>query len=284
MTKTSFPMVSQEDISQFDIVIVDECHQGFTPKFRDHMNLSFKDKQIYMYWLTATPFTWDLLQEDLEKYYGRVIDLKKDYDFIPEFFFYNYRSKEEYAFEHYADLRTVLAEDDDRLYSQMEVCNKHLSKKCSLILCDRILETEYWRGVYQDNRNYSVIIITWETKVEEDAKQLAEALEIWKPIIIIGSIQKCSTGFDFPIIDTVFLFSAIKFEATVIQSVWRSLRKYPWKKGSKIHVWNDHILDKQRKEKVKAIEENYWVPRKDIQVQFFNKKVERAVTPEVLVF
>jgi len=48
-----------------------------------------------------------------------------------------------------------------------------------------------------------------------------------KPIIIIGSIQKTATGFDYPIIDTVFIFSSIKFENTVIQSVGRALRKYP---------------------------------------------------------
>jgi superfamily II DNA or RNA helicase len=86
-----------------------------------------------------------------------------------------------------------------------------------------------------------------------------------KPIIIIWSIQKVSTGFDYPIIDTVFIYSSIKFEATVIQSVWRCLRKFKDKTKVQVILWNDTILAKQRTQKMQAIMWEYWVTKKDIR-------------------
>jgi len=51
--------------------------------------------------------------------------------------------------------------------------------------------------------NRNIIVITGQTKVEDDARLLQEARENDMPTIIIWSRQKCSTGFDYPEIDTV---------------------------------------------------------------------------------
>jgi hypothetical protein len=40
----------------------------------------------------------DLDEEDLEKYFGKVIEIKEEYDFIPSFTFYNYQHNEDSEF------------------------------------------------------------------------------------------------------------------------------------------------------------------------------------------
>lgn len=290
MTKKWFALADKEELSDFDTVIIDECHQWFTKWFRDKFNEIYYWSDIYLYWLSATPSTNELDEKDLELYFGKVIEIKKEYDFIPKFTFYNYHHNEDsdflytneetwesymkkiYEFEHYAELRGNMWEDKHRMQEQISTVSFNLSKKCSLILCDRISEIKQWERHFSIYDEYTLIVITWETKISEDKKLLDDALNIGKPIIIIGSIQKCSTWFDYPIIDTVFIFSAIKFENTVIQSIWRSLRKSPGKNGSEIHVWNDKILDKQRIQKQTAIMSEYWVNKNEINIIDVNKK------------
>jgi len=273
MTKKSFDLCKDEDeLSDFDCVIVDENHQGFTKKFRDKFNTVFHNKDIYLYGLSATPYTAELNTSDLEKYYGKIIEVKKDYDFIPSFIFFNYFHIEDYEFEAYHELKQWLIDDPDRTKHQEERVVNNLSKKCSLILCDRLEDIDNWFCFLSELKWHTVIKITWETKIEDDKKQLKDALKLSLPIIIIWSIQKTSTGFDYPIIDTIFLFSSIKFESTVIQSVWRWLRKSPWKTSCKVLVRNDKILDKQRVQKMKAIQDEYWVSNKTVEQVYINKQ------------
>ena len=270
MTKTSFNLCMKSELENFNCVIIDECHQWFTKKFRDKLNIFFHNKDIYLYGLSATPSTNELNESDLEKYYGKIIEVKKDHEFIPEFTFYNYYNLKEYESEHYAELRGLMSEDEDRYIKQIEIIQSKLSK-CSLILCDRISEIESYYNILNQNNLENIIKITWETKISDDKKQLEESLKNNKPTIIIWSIQKCSTGFDYPPIDTIFIFSAIKFENTVIQSIWRWLRKSPWKTWCKIYVWNDKVLDKQRIQKQRAIKNEYWVDNWNIKQEYINK-------------
>jgi superfamily II DNA or RNA helicase len=179
--------------------------------------------------------------------------------------------KKIYEFEHYAELRGNMWEDKHRIQEQRKVISTNLSDKCSLILCDRIAEMDLWEEYFEIYDEYNIIVIKWDTKITDDKRQLEEALISNKPIIIIGSISKCSTWFDFPIISSVFIFSSIKFQNTVIQSIGRSLRKSPWKTGSKIYVWNDHILQKQKIQKQSVILEEYKIDKKDIVQIDINK-------------
>ena len=76
-----FEKICQE--IKFETVIVDECHKGFSDIFRMAINKSFDRANFFG--LSGTPFTPELAQEDLEKYYGKVIDVKDGYDYTPDF-------------------------------------------------------------------------------------------------------------------------------------------------------------------------------------------------------
>jgi superfamily II DNA or RNA helicase len=85
-------------------------------------------------------------------------------------------------------------------------------------------------------------------------------LKCWEKVIIFWTIQKIGVGVDIPFIDTIFLTSAIKFKATVIQAIGRWLRKYKDKKDVLVGIWNDmEIYKYQRPQKIKAIKEEYWI-------------------------
>ena len=285
MTKSSFLKVDKKDILHFWCVLVDELQTGFTDKFRYKLNKAYNKKKIALYWLSATPSTWDLTERELNKYYWKTIDVNIEYDFIPSFIFYNYYTSSDYEFKHYAELKQELVDDKERFKFQKKYIVDNLSKTCSLILCDRLEEIERWNiELWKDLKSHNIVILTWKTKTEDDNKYLQSSKQNGKPTIIIWSIQKCATWFDHPLIDKVFIFSSIKFENTVIQSVGRALRKSEWKLGADIYLWNDMpILKKQRLQKISAIVNEYWIKKEEIEETDINK---RSVTlrPISLIF
>lgn len=72
---------------------------------------------------------------------------------------------------------------------------------------------------------------------------------------------------DVGFIDSVFLVSAIKFKATVIQSIGRALRKYQDKDKVEVYIWNDlPILRGQRTQKLKSIKEEYGIQENQLKI------------------
>lgn len=273
ITKSSFLNIENKYLEDFDLILIDELQTGFSDLFINKFNKWFQNRDIYVYWLSATPYTANLTTADLERYYWKLIEPKQKYDFIPNFHFINYYHLEDYNFEAYHELKQAMIDNLDRRDKQEEFMIKNLSKKCSLILCDRLEEIKKWEEILDRYKDYYyVITITWETKIQNDSENLSKSLNQDKPIIIIGSIQKTATWFDFPIIDTIFLFASIKFESTVIQSVWRALRKAKDKIWADVYIWNDMVLIKQKKQKEQAILDEYKVWVKDIKITEINKK------------
>lgn len=77
---------------------------------------------------------------------------------------------------------------------------------------------------------------------------------------IIGTIDKMWRGVDIPPIDTIFLFSPVKFRWTVVQAVWRWLRKYPGKENVIVYDWCDlPLLKKQKNERKQAYKKEYGI-------------------------
>lgn len=152
MTKTSYLNCPESDLNNFRLILVDECHQGFSNKFIKKTNVTFYGIDIGFYGLSATPKTDALDTKDLEKYYGKVIEVGSGYDFIPKFVFHNYTHNKDYEYENYVEHRTVLSEDGDRLDTQLRVISDNLTP-CSLILCDRIADVDLYYDHFKDKDN-----------------------------------------------------------------------------------------------------------------------------------
>lgn len=268
---------------QFETIIIDECHEWFSELLRFAINKSFK--QVNLYWMSATPFTPELEQEDLEKYFWKVIDVKDEYDYKPDFEIVNYKpwkirlkwiESDQYIFEDYPELRSLLAEDEIRFEEQIKILKELYKNRNSIIvLTDRILESNnfYDRISRWDTTKFNLIKITWETNSVDDQENLKKALENWKKTIIIWSIKKIWIWFDFPPADTVFLASAIKWKSTTEQAIWRILRKHD-KLNPLVVIWNDEVLKWQQIEKIKTIKKVYWVKKEEIKfIELWDKRM-----------
>ena len=264
-TKKSFSK-DYELFSHFKVVIIDEMHQGFSDLFRNWLNKWFYWKRIALYWMSWTTYTQELKAEHLEKYFGKVIDLKIWYSIIPKFTFLNFYNTKQYEFEAYHELKEQLIWDEKRYEEQKEWLWQILMKnRYVLVLSDRLEEIErLYDDMYTDYK-YEIIKITWQTKIEDDEANLKKASESWKKILIIWSISKVGTWFNFPMLDAIYLISSIKFKAQVIQAIWRILRQCEGKTDVNAYIWNDQILKKQRVEKQKTILAEYWIVKWDIE-------------------
>lgn len=275
-TKKSFSTDYEKIQSEwkFETIIIDECHEWFSESFRLAINKSFK--QVNFFWMSATPFTPELEQKYLERYFWKVIDVMDWYDYKPDFEIIDYKPwkvkikwelSNNYIFEDYAELRNLLAEDEIRFEEQFKILKDlYLKRNAIIVLTDRILESNnfYDRLAKWDTSKFNLIKITWETNTIDDENQVKEALNNWKKTIIIWSIKKIWTWFDFPPADTVFLVSAIKWKSTTEQAIWRILRKHN-KLNPLVIIWNDESLRGQKLEKLKTIKKVYWVDKNEIK-------------------
>ena len=278
-TKRSFWTDFEHFVKNFELILIDEAPVQFSKKLWDAINTySYWKEGIALYWLSWTPYKNDLNQADLERYFWLTIEIKWQannwYNIIPQFMMFDYFSHKRYLFETPAEMRTALAEDMDRLLVQVEKVEDFMdTRNCLLILTDRVQEVENIeakireRGVPAD----FMFTMVWNTKKSEDEleeenmKTANEIISRWWQVIIIGTIQKLAIWVDIPYIDTVLLASAIKFKATVVQAIWRWLRKHKSKTDVLVWVWNDMpILKKQRSEKIKSIKQEYLISESDL--------------------
>jgi len=284
MTKKSFTLDYKKFSEKFSLVLIDEAPVQFTKKFWTALNIFFNwQKWVALYWLSWTPYQDILDQKDLEKYFWLTIKVKWQennwYNIIPNFTFYDYHFNWRYEYENPAEMRTAISENQTRLKEQIKnIKELFKNSKCLLILTDR--KNEVFNFEEQIKKIFSEKIFMFpihgDTKIKDDEKNIKKAKEKilnWEKIIIFWTIQKVWIWVDIPFIDTIFLASAIKFKATVIQAIWRWLRKFKDKNKVLVWVWNDlPILNNQRREKIKTITSEYWIKKEDIEINKIWKK------------
>jgi superfamily II DNA or RNA helicase len=279
MTKKSFCLDYDKISQKFWLVLIDEAPVQFSKILWSAINIYFNNqKWIALYGLSGTPKKLLLDQEDLEKYFGRIIEVKWQennwYNYIPKIIMYDYKYSWFYRYENPQEMRWAISENMERLEEQVSVCDELLcNSNCLLILTDRKIEVDNLINWFNETMLLNSIDfsfnMTWDTKEEDDNKNIKHAeklIKSWWKVVIVGTIQKCWIWVDIPFIDSVFLASAIKFSSTVIQAIWRWLRIYEWKKEVVVAIWNDiPILQAQKLEKIKTLQTEYWIEKKDIE-------------------
>lgn len=192
-------------LGEFDLVIVDECDTGTTKKFIEAL---CNCNATYVYGFTGTPYRKDLDNDDMQKIYGKQILVTggKDYAFKPVIHMLSYKSPE-YLYENFAELKTMMVEDEDRLKEQVKVIKQLKSqRKCILILTERVEEAKQYAEAFPD-----AILITGETDSKDDEELLKQVYE-GTGHIIVGTVGKMARGVDIPPIDTICMFCALMFQ------------------------------------------------------------------------
>lgn len=269
MTKKSFTMDYEKFENHFWLIVCDEAPIWFSKTFYHSMNIFCTNKNIAFYWLSGTPESLDFNKEDLQKYFWKIIEPTSDeYNIIPDFEMVDFQTNNFYEFENSSEMRQALTDDKERLEEQVKfILTQAKKSNCLLILTDRVEETENFFEKLSHREDFFVFTMTGSTDEKTDFQNVENAKNCWKKVIIIWTIQKVWVWVDIPMIDSVFLASAIKFRSTVIQAIGRALRKYKNKENVSCIIWNDiPIYKKQRSEKFKAIKEEYGVEEKEIKI------------------
>jgi superfamily II DNA or RNA helicase len=133
-----------------------------------------------------------------------------------------------------------------------------------LILTKSVKESEVLNELIPES-----ILLNWaleNKKLEVNMNLINNAIneDVW--FTIVWTIDKIGRGVDIPPIDTLFLFSPVRFRGTVVQAVGRALRKYPGKSDVAIYDWCDlPILKKQQRERLKDYSTEYWIDSKSFK-------------------
>lgn len=168
-----------------------------------------------------------------------------------------------YDFETFGQLMQSLNTDEDRKKKQIEIYNKY-KRKWNLVLTKSVNECEVIHKLIPNS-----IILNGTLGNKELAEQLHlvnKAINNNSGFTIIWTIDKMGRGVDIPPIDTLFLFSPVRFRGTVVQAVGRALRKYPGKTDVLIFDWCDlPLLKKQQVERMKDYQNEYKIDKASIK-------------------
>ena len=254
-------MGSQRLLTKFCLVIVDEADEKSSEKFIQSLCVSDCDILVGM---SGTPSRQDLNLEDMELVFGPHVKIG-DYQMLPTEITHNiYAWPEEEADEvNYTNWHTqresILA-NKNRFKAVVEKIKEFKeSNHLCLLLLDRIEEVERFSESFPE-----ALVITWHTKIKDDEAWIKVLEKSWW--LIIGSIKKMYRGVDIPSCDCVIIASPIRFENTVIQSIWRALRAFDGKEKVSIQVINDDILTTQRREQTKSCKQEYWIKTENVYI------------------
>lgn len=260
-THTSF-LTGNGIFEWFDCIIYDEADYSFSDKMITALCNSWAS---LMYGMTGTPYTKDLNTEWMEKAFGKMIQFSGEkYNIVPsKIYVHRFKTSLNYEFSNWAEQREEMFMDTERIEYMGKIVEYYYKERnACLILSERVSEVELLSGELQ-KRNIQHGIITGSTRDEEDRNTI-EKLDSWKIKIIIGTNGKMSRWVDIPIIDTVFMFSPLKFEWTITQAVGRALRKHPSKKDVILIDFSDDCVRQQRYQRIKAYKKEYWIDSSNI--------------------
>lgn len=243
----------------FDVIIYDECDYSLDKNMFQALAQSWAK---YLFGMTWTPYKKELNTEDFERIFGKriICQTVEKYNILPEkIFVYRYKAPEPYVYENWAEQRAAMFNNEERLEYQISLIIEHIKWANGwLVLSERIEEVQ---NIYNAliSKWVKAAMINGETKPKDD-KIVIEGLEKGEFSVIVATTGKVARWVDIPIIDTIFMFAWVQFEGTIVQAVWRALRKHPNKQRVHIIDFSDDECRNQRYQRVKAYQSEYNLP------------------------
>lgn len=240
MTKAMFVRSNWEWQTKFEHILVDECHYWISKLLIEKI-ISMGENVKSLFWLSGTPVTKAFNRQDIQKVFGRVIAMPEARYQIPiEITQVRYKTPTQYLYADWATLKTEMSKDIIQFQAQARFVHQNLNGH-ALVFFDRIEDVEtFYRTYFDLYGQFSALtkqnIVTWQTRINDDAEWFL-SLKDWEKSITVCTISKMGTAIDIPILSEAYLFAPVKFEASVIQAVWRILRTYPGKTHGKFYDW-----------------------------------------------
>lgn len=267
ITHASFVKNYKEYLNNYEMILYDECDYNLSfPSYNDYNCMVWALIEMspkYLYWFTWTPYRADGGAEVLNRIFWEIWTYSNEYNFTPTITQVWYHYNGLYDFETFGELMQNLAELSERKQKQIGVYNTY-KRKWNLILTKSVKESETISELIPGS-----ILLNWaleNKKLEVNMNLIDNAIkdDVW--FTIVWTIDKIGRGVDIPPIDTLFLFSPVRFRWTVVQAVGRALRKYPGKSDVMIYDWCDMpILKKQQRERLKEYTAEYGIDKKSFK-------------------
>lgn len=274
MTHSSFVKHYKELTEQYGMILYDECDYNLSFPVRYDFDcmvgalIALSPK--YLYGFTGTPYRAEGGEEVLLRIFWRIRTYNADeskYNFTPQITQILYKYNWPYDFENFAELQVSINDNEQRHKDQIKFINEN-KRKYNLILVKTVKESE---EIHKDLPN-SILMNGTLTKKEDDENivLIDKAINGNTSITIVWTIDKVGRGVDIPPIDTLFLFSPVRFRWTVVQAVGRALRKFPGKSDVLVFDWCDvPLLKKQQQDRLKSYCQEYHLSKDDIKQTHF---------------
>lgn len=267
MTHASFVKSFKSLTSQYWMICYDECDYNLSFPIRYDFDCMVGAlialSPNYLYGFTWTPYRAEGGAEVLNRIFGDVWTFCDDYNYIPEITQVHYKYTGDYDFETFGELMQGLNELADRKQKQLKVFNDNKRKR-NLILTKSVKESETIHSLIPGS-----ILLTGMLKgkeLENSLNLITNAIDGNLGFTIVWTIDKIGRGVDIPPIDTLFLFSPVRFRWTVVQAVGRALRTYPGKTDVHIFDWCDlPLLKKQQMERLKDYQKEYKIDKSNFK-------------------
>ena len=265
MTHASFVKNFKQLTNTYGMICYDECDYNLSFPVRYDFDCMVGAliclSPRYLYGFTGTPYRAEGGVEVLNRIFGEVRTYSDEYNFTPNITQILCRYTWEYDFETFWELMQNLNSLEDRKKKQLEIYGKYKRKR-NLILTKSVKESEDIHKLIPGSILLTGMLTSAELKESMDL--VSNAIDGNLGFTIVGTIDKMGRGVDIPPIDTLFLFSPVRFRWTVVQAVGRALRTFPGKTDVSIFDWCDvPLLKKQQQERLKDYQKEYKIDKKD---------------------
>ena len=264
MTHASFVKNFKQLTNTYWMICYDECDYNLSFPVRNDYDcmvwaLIYLSPK-YLYGFTGTPYRAEGGVEVLNRIFGEVWTYSDEYNYTPNITQVFYKYTWTYDFETFWELMQRLNECEDRKKKQIQIYDKY-KRKWNLVLTKSVKESEEINKLIP----WSILLngMLKGKELENNMTLVNNAIDGNLGFTIVGTIDKMGRGVDIPPIDTLFMFSPVRFRWTVVQAVGRALRKYPGKSDVIILDWCDMpLLKKQQKERLKDYQNEYGIEKK----------------------
>ena len=252
----------EELLSQYGVVIIDECHHAASTTFIQVLQ-EVKSRIIYSF--TATPERKDGLEKIMMMYCGqKCYDSHRDFkkpDFeqvlIPRYTSTNVFSKA----NQFQDAVNELVENENRNHLIVsDLIHEFNQNRRIIALSDRVRHLE---NLYERTKDISANVFMLHGEMKEKEKRAVREqlskLSSNEPYLIFSTSTLLGEGFDMPSLDTLFLTTPASWKNRIQQYAGRIHRKSEKKEIVKIYDYVDAQSDVMMSSYQKRLQQYYFM-------------------------
>lgn len=259
-------------VSEYGMVIVDECHHVSADSFEKVMSYI---RSKYVYGLSATPYRSDGKSQIIFMHCGPIrykVDtlieaMSSPFErFLIPRFTSSFISDE--GMMSYPEIIDFITNDEERNALIIEDVKKAIrNHRTPIILTERRSHAEFLKQKLLGTADHIILLLGGGTsnQKKEQLNKL-KGISSQETFIIVATGKYVGEGFDEPRLDTLFLTIPVAWKGKISQYVGRIHRNYEGKKEVHVYDYIDMNIEKMRRmyrKRMKGYVENHYCVKED---------------------